>query len=70
MALFEILNLDCGKSKGKKRGLLPEAQIRASEIMKGIQITPFIVKDAELDFPPYKLGYIEFETVDVSALPC
>jgi hypothetical protein len=69
IALFELLNIDYGKSKGKKRGLLPEAQIRAEQILQSIQITNFIVKDAEMDLYPYKFGYIEFETPDLSSLP-
>lgn len=70
IALFQLLNIDFGKSKGKKRGLLPEAQIKAKQILDSMEPNEFIVKDAEMDDYCYKMGYLEYETPDLSAVPC
>jgi len=67
-SLCKLLNIDCGKAKGKKRGLMPEALKLAQERMDNIIPLEFVKDDEPDEKEAYVLGDIDFFKPDLQYL--
>lgn len=63
--LFELLNVDGGKSKGKIHGLMPEAKMKARERLNSIEYLAFLgynPGESAVDYH-YSLGVHEGDSI-------
>jgi len=63
-SLFQLLNIDGGRAKGKKHGLMPEALRIAKQRFEEIENVHFLNTEQEQG-EEYKMGYLNFETPDL-----
>jgi len=66
--LFKLLNIDCGRSKGKKGGLMPEAVKSAQTELDSIAYLAFLGEGRSFNHHQYKMGYLEYSTPNINYL--
>jgi len=64
-SIMKLLNMDCGRSKGKRKGLMPEAVKMARQRMSEIAPLRFIEDCPKVHEEGHKLGDIDFFTPDL-----
>lgn len=66
--LFRLINVDFSRSKGLKRGLLPQALKLAEIELNSIKPELFLDREHQNPELAYRLGYIDYNIPDLTSL--